>query len=361
MTNNGHAVVQIFDGPGLPFRLETRPLPETLRPGEVLVKMGLATVCGSDLHTTSGQRDTPVPCVLGHEAVGRVVHVGSARSGLPLQTRVSWSVVDSCGTCVACRQHHLPAKCHALFKYGHAALSDGSGLNGCYATHVLLRPGTHIARVADTIPDVVAAPANCALATMVNVVSQVPAPCETVVVQGAGLLGLYGCALLRERGVAQVFCVDPSERRLEHVPLFGGTPIAGDVAQYTTARQQILAGAPDGVDAVIEVAGVPSVVAEGVRLLRPGGFYALAGMVHPDSALQITGEEIIRKCLTIRGIHNYSPVHLDQALAFLAQTIDKYPYESLVSPAFELADLGNALQMAASHRFLRVAIDGAVQ
>jgi putative phosphonate catabolism associated alcohol dehydrogenase len=357
-TGDGQALVQIFDGPGRPFRLETRPLPETLRPGEVLVKMGLATVCGSDLHTASGQRDTPVPCVLGHEAVGRVIRVGSARAGLPLQTRVSWSVVDSCGTCPACRQYHLPEKCHALFKYGHAPLSDGSGLNGCYATHVLLRPGTHIARVADAIPDAVAAPANCALATMVNVVAQVPGPCETVVVQGAGLLGVYGCALLRERGVAQVFCVDPSERRLEHVPLFGGIPIAGDTAQYATARRRILAAAPSGVDAVIEVAGVPSVVAEGVRLLRPGGFYALAGMVHPDSALEITGEEIIRKCLTIRGIHNYSPVHLDQALSFLAETMDKYPYESLVSRAFELADLGSALKMAASQAFLRVAVEG---
>ncbi|MGH9162376.1 MAG: zinc-binding dehydrogenase, partial [Vicinamibacteraceae bacterium] len=326
-------------------------------PREVLVEMGLATVCGSDLHTTSGQRDTPVPCVLGHEAVGRVIRVGSGHADLPLQARVSWSLVDSCGTCIACRQYGLPEKCRFLFKYGHAALSDGSGLNGCYATHVLLRSGTHIARVPDTIPDAVAAPANCALATMVNVVSQVPAPCNAVVVQGAGLLGLYGCALLRERGVAQVFCIDPSERRLEYVPLFGGTPIAGDAARYTTARQPILAAAPGGVDAVIEVAGVPSVVAEGVQLLRPGGFYALAGMVHPKSALQITGEAIIRKCLTIRGIHNYSPVHLDQALAFLARTLRKYPYESLVSPAVPLADLGHALQMAASQAYLRVAIE----
>jgi putative phosphonate catabolism associated alcohol dehydrogenase len=354
----GQALVQVFDGPGQPFRLEARPLPDTLAPGEVLVATALATICGSDLHTAVGRRDAPVPCVLGHEGLGRVIATGEARSNLEAGTRVTWSIIDSCGTCAACRRHQLPEKCHSLFKYGHAALSNGSGLNGCYSTHVLLRAGTHIVSVPDSIPDVVIAPANCALATMVNVVSQLPDDCETVVIQGAGLLGLYGCALLHERGVSQVFCVEVSDARLEYVPLFGGVAIPGRTDQYAAARRHILDAAPGGVDAVVEVSGQAGVVPEGVKLLRPGGFYALAGMVHPDSALDITGEQIIRKCLTIRGTHNYSPAHLDQGLAFLSRTLGTYPYESLVSPAFELGDLGNALQMAARQTFLRVAVQG---
>lgn len=354
---NGHALVQIFDGPGQPFRLEVRPLPERLDDGEVLVATALATICGSDLHTTLGRRHAPVPCVLGHEAVGHVVASGNGRPDLTTGTRVSWSLADSCGVCAACRQHRLPEKCHSLFKYGHAALSDGSGLNGCYSTHVLLRPGTHVARVPDAIPNAVAAPANCALATMVNVVSHIPRDADTVVIQGAGLLGLYGCALLRERGVTHTFCVDLSEKRLERVPLFGGIPIPGAAAKYRTARARILETAPDGVDAVIEVSGHAAVVPEGIRLLRPGGFYALAGMVHPDSALDVTGEQLIRKCLTVRGIHNYSPEHLDQALAFLERTLDAYRYEALVSPAFDLGDLDRAVRAAARQKFLRVALE----
>lgn len=354
---DGHALVQVFEGPDRPFRLAARPLPDTLGPGEVLVTTSLATICGSDLHTAFGRREAPVPCVLGHEAVGQVVHAGRGRQELNAGARVTWSMVDSCGMCAACRRHHLPEKCHVLFKYGHAALSDGSGLNGCYSTHVVLRPGTHIAAVPDGIPDAVAASANCALATMVNVISHVPVSSETVVIQGAGLLGLYGCALLRERGVRHVFCVDPSDLRLEFVPSFGGIPISRRRDRYARARTEILDRAPHGVDAVIEVAGVSAEVTEGVRLLRPGGFYALAGMVHPDSALDLTGEQVIRKCLTIRGVHNYSPTHLDQALRFLAVTVGKYPYESLVSPSFELADLDRALQVATSQEFLRVALE----
>ena len=111
-----------------------------LAPGEVLVEIDLATICGSDLHTLSGLRTEPTPLILGHEAVGRIV--ASQRPGFSaLGDRVSWSIADSCGTCLACTEHRLPEKCAALFKYGHATLTDGSGLNGCYATHLLIRPG----------------------------------------------------------------------------------------------------------------------------------------------------------------------------------------------------------------------------
>ena len=351
------AVVQIFDGPGNPFRMEVRPLPRQLGYGEVLVATTLATVCSSDLHTVKGRRGAPVPCVLGHEGVGRVIAAGQGRPDVAPGARVTWSVVDSCGLCAACKRHHLPEKCQSLFKYGHAALGDGSGLNGCYASHILLRPGTHVVPVPESIPDPVVAPANCALATMVNVVSQLPDPCETVVIQGAGLLGLYGCALLRERGVKRVFCLDPCERRVEAVSRFGGIPMKGVPGDSPAVRATILDSAPCGVDAVIEVAGDAATVPEGIQLLRPGGLYVFAGMVHPESALQITGEQVIRKCLTIRGVHNYSPRHLDEAICFLARTLPKYPYASLVSPSFALADLESAFSLAAEQKFFRVTIE----
>jgi len=61
-----------------------------------------------------------------------------------------------------------------FYKYGHAALTDGSGLNGCYASHIVLRPGTQIMTVPEALPDAIAAPANCALATIVNALETLP-------------------------------------------------------------------------------------------------------------------------------------------------------------------------------------------
>ncbi len=109
-------------------------------------------------------------------------------------------------------------------------------------------------------------------------------------------------------------------------------------------------------DAVIELAGSSSLVAEGIRLLRPGGYYGFVGMVHPDTDLNLTGEQVIRKCLTIRGVHNYSPRHLDEAVAFLDRTAGSYPYESLVSPPYQLSHIVKAVQAAEERQFPRMAV-----
>ena len=335
------ASAQIFDGPGHPLRCENLPLPDGLAPGAVLVEIGLATICGSDLHTLSGLRTEPVPLILGHEAVGRIV--SSQRPTFAPGDRISWSIADSCGTCLACTEHRLPEKCAALFKYGHAALTDGSGLNGCYATHLLIRPGTHIAKVDDCLPDSTVAPANCALATAVNAIAVLPTPCDKVLVQGAGLLGLYTCALLSERGIEQIYCTDIDTDRLALSAEFGAIPVTDPP--------------PEGLDAVFEVAGNADLIPSGIAALRPGGSYVFVGMVHPNTRLELTGEQVIRKCLTIRGVHNYSPHHLDEALAFLARTADRYPYSSLVSKPFALAELAQAIDLAETRQHIRVAID----
>jgi len=186
-----HARIAVFRGPGLPFQIEDRALPEAVGPGEVLVSVRLATVCGSDLRTADGQRHEPVPSVLGHEGVGQVVSVGSGRTDCAVGDRVTWTRADSCGSCAACTEWDLPQKCHRLFKYGHAALADGTGLNGCYASHVLLRPGTVVVRVSEGLPDALVAPANCALATMMAAVEGLTPTCRLAVVRAAGLLGIY--------------------------------------------------------------------------------------------------------------------------------------------------------------------------
>jgi putative phosphonate catabolism associated alcohol dehydrogenase len=340
------ARLAIFRAPRAPFEFDERPLPPCGE-GEALVAISLATICGSDLHTADGRRTEPAPCVLGHEAVGRVIAVGAGRDSALVGRRVTWTLADSCGTCVPCREWHLPQKCEHLFKYGHAALDNGTGLNGCYASHILLRRGTTIIPIPDALPDEFVAPANCALATMVSATEQLPNPCRVAVIQGAGMLGLYACALLHARGVGRVIVVDTNPERLALVESFGGEPAlrtAGSLVQ--TGR----------VDAVFEVAGTSAVVPEGLRLLRPGGFYAFVGMVHPATALDLTGETVVRRCLTIRGFHNYAPRHLERSIAFLDECRAAHPWHALVSDAFPLAELDAAFALARTQRWPRVAV-----
>jgi putative phosphonate catabolism associated alcohol dehydrogenase len=341
-------IIALFRGPGRPFEFEEHPLPETLAPGEILVELTAATICGSDVRTYLGKRNEPVPSVLGHEGVGRVQAVGAGRDAGLIGASITWSIVDACGFCAPCTDWDLPQKCRSLFKYGHAPFDGTTPFTGCYATHLVVRPGTAVHRVANNVPAAALATANCALATIMAVTEHFPRPCRTAVVQGAGLLGLYAAAVLRSRGVERVIVVDIAESRLAHVAGFGGEPALHTALELCREGEA---------DVAFELSGAPSVVSEGMRLLRPGGHYVLAGMVHPGSHFEADGEVFIRKCLTVRGVHNYAPRHLAQAAAFLATSdAAALPWSDVLSPVRKLIDLDAAFSDAVSGRWPRVAV-----
>ncbi len=109
---------------------------------------------------------------------------------------------------------------------------------------------------------------------------------------------------------------------------------------------------------MIEVCGSSDVVDDGIRLLKPGGIYLFVGMVHPKTAFKITGEQIIRKCLTIKGIHNYEAKHLEKAVEFLSKTVNKYPYDELVSSnVFKLENFTDAIEEAKQKNYPRIALN----
>ena len=337
----------LFHGPGKPFELIEREWDIPLSEGECLVKLSMASVCGSDLHTLAGRRTTPTPCVLGHEGVGRIVALGPGKSPQWLGRRVSWTLADSCGHCLACTDWLLPQKCEQLKKYGHASFADGTGLNGTYASHIVLRAGTHLVPLPDSVTERMAVSANCALATMVAATRPMGTGGGTAVIQGAGLLGLLACALLRANGWQRIVVVDTNPERLNLVSAFGGEPA------LSSARALV---GLDRADAVVEATGRAEVIAEGIDLLRPGGRYQLVGMVHPDSALNLTGEMLIRKCLTLQGTHNYTPNDLAAAVAFLEGPGQTLPWDQLVSPSMPLASIANAMDLAISGRWARVSL-----
>jgi threonine dehydrogenase-like Zn-dependent dehydrogenase len=188
------------------------------------------------------------------------------------------------------------------------------------------------------------------------VLAELPQPCRTVLVQGGGLLGVYACAMLRQRGVDRIFCSDISEHRLALIAEFGGVPLRGDPGGWLDSVGQLRDASPDGVDLVIEVAGSAEAVPQGVSVLRPGGSYVWAGMVHPETALALTGEAVVKKCLRIRGVHNYAPSDLKTALQFLAETRRDFPYEKLVSPPLPLDQLDAAMALSQRREWLRVAV-----
>lgn len=353
----------VFDGPHAPMQLQRFTLPRQLPPGGVLCRVLLSTICGSDLHTTLGRRVEPAPSILGHESVGEVVAADAAAhywdgSKLSVGDRVSWSIMSACGSCALCRRG-LPQKCVALRKYGHSATDVWPSLTGGYAEFIYLFPGTGIFPVPDILPDEVAAPANCALATVLCALEAIGGvtPGEAVLILGAGLLGTYLTALCAEAGASVVLVADQAPTRAEAARNFGATDVLGgrcDPSNLALWARDRTGGA--GVDLAFEVCGAPEVISAGIEALRTGGRFAIAGLVTPKSEFALDGNVLTRKLLTLRGVHNYHPRHLGEGLAFLARTSQKYPYRDLVSPQLPLAEINRAFDLAQCNAAPRVGL-----
>lgn len=361
------AHIVLFDGPGLPLRhlRVPKPCPQT---GEVLVRIQMCTLCGSDLHSFTGRRQVPCPSVLGHEILGVVeaLPAGSpvaAADGALLRVgeRVVWSVAAACGSCFRCRRG-LPQKCLQLRKYGHEPQRGDDHLNGGLATHCLLRSGTAIVRVPDGLPDEVACPAGCATATVMAAVRAAgPVEDRAVLVQGAGMLGLTAAAVCREAGAGAVLVSDTSPERCQHALRFGATGVLDATLSAADQQAQIRrANGKDGVDVVFEMSGSRDSLEVGIGLLDVGGTYVWVGTVYPVGSLSIDPELVVRRLLSIRGVHNYHPVDLVGAVEFLKRKHTIYPFDELVSPRFGLDQVAQAFQTFQSLRPLRVAVTPAV-
>lgn len=332
-----------------------------LAPGEVLVETEFATVCGSDVHTVLGHRSEATPLVLGHEAVGRVVALGSEApvgiGGVPVQLgdRVVWSVVVHCGSCDRC-QRGLPQKCRHLRKYGHERIEQGWELTGGYATHVHLRAGTAILSVKEDLPAAVLAPAGCGIATawaaLAAAERTVSFEGATALITGGGLIGLAAAAMANERG-AHVVLSDPEPGRRALAERFGVAavidPVMGEPAAVD-ARY-------GSVDVVIEASGSPRAIHTGIESAGVGAAIVLVGSVFPSDPISLAPERVVRRQLSISGVHNYAPEHLAGAVEFLERNWQRYPFEGLVGETYALGELDAALVRAARRREVRVGID----
>lgn len=294
------------------------------RGDELIVRIGLATVCGSDLHTVAGRRNSPCPSVLGHEAVGEVV-VSDPHRGLSVGDRVVWSVTAVCGMCPRCRAGRT-AKCTVVRKVGHEPFGGDWPLSGTYAEYIALPAGVTVVRVPDGLDDRVAAPAACATATVMAGLEVAGVVAERrVLICGAGMLGVTAAAACADAGAH----VRATDRAADRVRLAGRFGAAAD------------AGGP--VDVAIDFTGAADVVEAAVARLDIGGVLVLAGSVMPGRPVSLDPESVVRNWWTIGGVHNYEPRHLEQAVAFLHRTRDAYPWAAVVSDPVGLDDIDSVL------------------
>ena len=190
-----------------PLSLEEVDVP-SLAPGQVLVRMEAAGVCGSDVHMWQGRDPrTPLPIVLGHEGVGRVAEAPRRKrdiNGQRITTGdlVLWERGVTCGECYYCAVVHEPAFCPHRWVYGiHRSFDTSPHLNGCYATHLILDPRTPLIRLRAGQDPTLFVAASCSGATAAHGFALSPAQVgDAVVVLGPGPLGAFSVALAQSEG-----------------------------------------------------------------------------------------------------------------------------------------------------------------
>ncbi len=332
--------------------------------GEVVCDVVLSSICGSDLHTVHGRREEPAPLILGHEIVGRITEIGGPGLSdwqgelLSVGDLITWSIMASCGNCFYCKKN-LPQKCLKLHKYGHCTCEGNQPLSGGFSECIVLHPGTAIFKVPEHLDPVFVVPANCALATAFNAIETVGLQAgETVLIQGAGLIGIYLAAICKDLGASKVIVVDVNAKRLRIAERFRAD-IAVDLSESTGEALTDLVNAfthCHGVDVVFEACGSDAVIEPGARLLRKGGRYLVAGLVTADARFDIPADLLTKNCLSVMGIHNYRPEHLARAMAFIDLHADSLPFDEIVSAVYPLSGLREAMKAASTGEHLRVAL-----
>ncbi len=354
--------LMIFNGSGQSMQLQSRKLPD-LAPGEVLIRNVYTTICGSDLHTFCGLRKENTPTVLGHEIVGRVVKISESHSGkdyaghsLEEGDIVTWSIFSADPTSEMSVQG-MPQKTAGVFKYGHATVTAKDAFHGGLAEYCVLKPHTAILKIPDNVSLPVAATLNCAVATVAGALRLAgPLKGKRVLITGSGLLGMVCAAMCKDADAKKIAAADISPHRLQQSLNFGVDEVYLMTPHSDTENESPLSSLNSKIDAVFDMSGSPEAMEEGISTLAIGGTAVWVGAVFHQRKVMMDAEQIIRRLITIKGLHNYNYEDFVYAVDFMRRNAQHFPFEQIVGKEFSLSEAELAFAYALKNKPLRVGI-----
>jgi D-arabinitol dehydrogenase (NADP+) len=280
----------VYDSPGH-YEIRQVPTPRP-GPGEVLIKVVTAGVCGTDLHLHNGEFGPSYPLTPGHEVVGEIVEVGQDVAVPTLGQHVTIDNTSSCGRCIECRRAR-PAFCRAI-------IAQGVNAPGGFAEFVL-SDAARCFPVDDLDAEVAVftEPTACVIHGL-DVLALEPG--AEVLLFGAGPTGLILTQLLSRSGAGTLTVAAPSQPKLDLALAHGADRVEwmnrSDPAESIGRLQS---AAPHGYDVVIDATGAVSVLDETIGLTRTGGTVFVYGMTPESARWSIPPYEVFRRELTIKG------------------------------------------------------------
>jgi threonine dehydrogenase-like Zn-dependent dehydrogenase len=346
-----------------PNRLETWEVqiaePEA---GGALVRVVLGGVCGSDLHIYTGEAGLmPFPIILGHEGVGRIERLGPGvttdYAGIPVAPGdlVYWAPIALCHRCHSCTViEETPCENSRFFE-------DAKKPNwGSYADFAWLPNGLAFFRLPDGADPEAVAALGCALPTVVRGFDRC-GPIrvgDTVVVQGAGPVGLAATLVAKEAGARAVIVIDQVPRRLDTAKLLGATavlPLSMSLDERNRAIRDITG--PIGPDVVVEAAGALPAFPEGIEMAGNHGRYIILGLWGAIGTRPISPRDMTIKNLTVAGASFPKPKHYYQAMHMAVRLQNRVPLKDLITHRFRIDQAFEALEAVRTGAAIKAVID----
>ena len=321
------------------LRVESARAPEP-GPGQVIVRVGMAGLCGTDYRIWTGDRPVGYPLVLGHEFVGQVSAAGRGVTRVREGDRVAIEPNYSCGACPLCREGNRNLCL--------SRTAVGIDVDGCFAECVRVPERCCWPAPAGVADDdlLITEP----LAVVVRAVARgTVARGESAAVVGAGSLGLLALQVLRGRG-ARVLVVSRTSRRFALARELGAeaTHAVADAPLDEIARAF---SGREGVDVVVETAGTAEAVAHALTLVRPGGRVVLTGLPHQPTPVAFFS--VVRREVTITGSMIYQDEFPEAMRLVAAGTVRTRP---LVTHRFGLDAIAEAFAAHARSDSIKVAV-----
>ncbi|MFE4413038.1 zinc-dependent alcohol dehydrogenase family protein [Streptomyces sp. NPDC056821] len=341
----------VFHGPGQ-SAWEEVPDPDLEEATDAVVRVDAVTICGTDLHILGGDVPEVRPgTVLGHEAVGEIVEVGAEVRSVRPGDRVLVSCITACGRCRFCREA-MYGQCRGGGGWILGHLIDGTQAEFVRVPFADLSVHPLPAAVTDT--DAVLLTDIFPTAYEVGVLNGRVRPGDTVVVVGAGPVGLAAIATARLFAPERVIAVDLAATRLEAARKLG----AEAVADAREAPEQLVDDLTGGLgaDVVVEAVGVPETFELCTRMVRPGGHVANVGVHGKPAILHLEDLWIKNVTITTGLVDTHStPTLLRMAAA------GRLPTSQLVTHTFPLERIEEAYDVfahAAETGALKVVLGG---
>lgn len=295
-----------------PLKIESLEL-ENPHEHEVLLKIHAAGLCHSDLSVINGSRPRSLPMVLGHEATGEVLKVGSSVTRVKEGDHVVCTCIPSCGKCIPCKEGR-PALCENGAKAnekgemleGGIRLSneDGQvyhhlGVSG-FAEHAVVSENS-IVKISDEIPFERAAVFGCAVITGIGAVMNTAQirPGSNVAVVGLGGIGLNAIIGAKLAGANEIIALDINEDKFDLAKQFGATATFN--SSDDDIDEQIKEYVPGGVEYAFETAGVVPAMQVAYKITKRGGTTVTTGLPHPKDEFSFPQVTLAAEERTVKG------------------------------------------------------------